>query len=174
MLQFHYFKMDWSCRWKTVWIHDASWLGSAVFKRADKNLSKLTLKAPITTNVTCFWPLLKCFREVSSTNSVDLDQTAPAGAVWSGVTLFVYILILANYVSKIYAVDDISRCFFAGAIKVKCKVCTVHFLGWLRYMGLDVRKPVFGVRKQQRRRPACAFVQTGLRLLHSCFGKYHI
>ena len=27
-------------------------------------------------------------------------------------------------------------------------------------MGLDARKPVFGVGEQQRRRPACAFVQS--------------
>ena len=34
-------------------------------------------------------------------NSVDPDQTAPEGAVWSGSTLFVYISLLEILVYKI-------------------------------------------------------------------------
>ena len=41
-------------------------------------------------------------KEASMANSVDLDQTAPVGAVWSGSTLFADLLQLVNndYVSK--------------------------------------------------------------------------
>ena len=42
------------------------------------------------------------------------------------------------------------------------------------YMGLEARKPVFGVCKQQRRRPACASAQSNQRLCYWLFGKYHI
>ena len=60
-------------------------------------------------------------------NSVDSDQTAPIGAVWSGSTLFASIpnssVMLGNY----FAADDFSRRhfqmhFFLGALRVK-----VHF-----------------------------------------------
>ena len=37
-------------------------------------------------------------------------------------------------------------------------------------MGLDARKPVFGVCEQQRRIPACAYAQTDQRLCYSLFG----
>ena len=42
------------------------------------------------------------------------------------------------------------------------------------YIGLDVRKPVFSICEQQRRRPACASAQTDQRLCYSLIGKYHI
>ena len=41
-------------------------------------------------------------------------------------------------------------------------------------MGLDARKPVFGVCEQQNGRPACAYEQSDQRLCYSLFGKYHI
>ena len=41
-------------------------------------------------------------------------------------------------------------------------------------MGLDARKPVFGVFKQQRRRPDGASAQSDQCLCYSCIGKYHI
>ena len=41
-------------------------------------------------------------------------------------------------------------------------------------MGLDVRKPVFGVCKQQRRRPACASPQSDQHLCYWLNLKYHI
>ena len=41
-------------------------------------------------------------------------------------------------------------------------------------MGLDARKPVFGVFDQQRRRSACASAQTDKRLYYSLFEQYHI
>ena len=44
---------------------------------------KLTFKAPITT-------ILSVTLKVIVANSVDPDQTAPLGAVWSGSTLFAY------------------------------------------------------------------------------------
>ena len=42
---------------------------------------------------------LKTFSEIA--NSVDPDQTAPSGAVWSGSALFAYVSWLANLVYKI-------------------------------------------------------------------------
>ena len=41
-------------------------------------------------------------------------------------------------------------------------------------MGLVTTKPVFGVCKQQRRRPACASGQSDQRLCFLLIGKYHI
>ena len=55
----------------------------------------LILKVPIATKG-IFWNVL----EASSTNSVDPDQTAPIGAVWSGSTLFASLLALVNNVRK--------------------------------------------------------------------------
>ena len=57
-------------------------------------------------------------------NSVDLDQTAPIGAVCSGSTLFDSIfnssVILGNYLQQTTSADDIFRCFFfLGALMVK-------------------------------------------------------
>ena len=49
-------------------------------------------------------------------NSVDPDQTAPIGAVWSGSTLFASILhssvMLGNYLQQTASADDIFRCIF--------------------------------------------------------------
>ena len=52
------------------------------FKSNDSNIFVvlLTLIAPITTKVVCFFCLIK-FLEASMANSVDPDQTAPIGAV---------------------------------------------------------------------------------------------
>ena len=57
-------------------------------------------------------------------NGVDLDQTAPIGAVCSGSTLFASILnssvMLGNYLQQTTSADDICRCFFfLGASRVK-------------------------------------------------------
>ena len=50
-------------------------------------------------------------------NSVDLDQTAPIGAVCSGYTLFASILnsleMLGNYLQQMTSADDIYRCIFS-------------------------------------------------------------
>ena len=57
-------------------------------------------------------------------NSVDLDldQTAPIGAVCSGSTLFASILnlsvMLGNYLQQTTTADDIFRCIFLGALRV--------------------------------------------------------
>ena len=52
--------------------------------------------------------------------SVDPDQTAPIGAVWSGTTLFASILdssvMLGNYMKQTTSADDIFRCFFFLAL----------------------------------------------------------
>ena len=49
-------------------------------------------------------------------NSVDPDQTAPKGAVWSGSTLIAPILnlsvMLGNYLQQTTSADDIFRCIF--------------------------------------------------------------
>ena len=50
-------------------------------------------------------------------NSVDLDQTAPIGAVCSGSTLFASILnwsvMLSNYLQQTSSADDILDAFFS-------------------------------------------------------------
>ena len=49
-------------------------------------------------------------------NSVDPDQTAPIGAVYSGSTLFATMLnlsvMLGNYLQQTTSADDIFKCFF--------------------------------------------------------------
>ena len=61
---------------------------------------------------------------------------------------------------------------FLGRVKI------VGLLGnckqTIYYMGLDTRKPVFGVSKHQMCRPACAYAQTEQHLCCLLFGKYHI
>ena len=47
------------------------------------------------------------------TNSVDPDQTAPIGAVWS--TLFAFVLKFVSNVRQLFAADDFSRCNFSDA-----------------------------------------------------------
>ena len=53
-------------------------------------------------------------------NSVDLDQTAPIGAVCSGFTLFASILnsslMLGKYLRQTTSADDIFRCIFFLAL----------------------------------------------------------
>ena len=55
-------------------------------------------------------------------NSVDIDQTAPIGAVCSGSTLFASILnlsvMLGNYLQQMTSADNIFRCiFFLGVLR---------------------------------------------------------
>ena len=56
-------------------------------------------------------------------NSVHPDQTAPIVAVWSGSALFASILkssvMLGNYLQQTTSADDIFRCFFLGALRIK-------------------------------------------------------
>ena len=53
-------------------------------------------------------------------NSVDPDQTAPIGAVYSGSTLFDSIInslvLLGNYLQQTTPADDIFRCIFFLAL----------------------------------------------------------
>ena len=53
-------------------------------------------------------------------NSVDPDQTAPIGAVYSGSTLIASILnslvMLGNYLQRTTSADDIFRCIFFLAL----------------------------------------------------------
>ena len=53
-------------------------------------------------------------------NRVDLDQTAPIGAVYSGSTLFACILnssvMLGNFLQQTTSADDIFRCIFFLAL----------------------------------------------------------
>ena len=53
--------------------------------------------------------------------SVDPDQTAPIGAVCSGLTLFASILdssvMLGNYMKQTTSADDIFRCIFSWRFK---------------------------------------------------------
>ena len=59
----------------------------------------------------------------NSVESVDLDQTAPIGAVCSGSTLFASILnssvILGNFLQQTTSADDIFRCIFLGTLRLK-------------------------------------------------------
>ena len=54
-------------------------------------------------------------------NSVDLDQTAPIGAVCSGSTLFASLLnssvMLGNYLQQTTPADEIFRCIFSWHFK---------------------------------------------------------
>ena len=56
-------------------------------------------------------------------NNVDPEQTAPIGAVCSGSTLFASILNLSvtldNYLQQTTSADDIFRCIFVGALRVR-------------------------------------------------------
>ena len=56
-------------------------------------------------------------------NGVDPDQTASIGAVCSGSMLFASILnltvILGNNLQQTTSADDIFRCIFLGALRVK-------------------------------------------------------
>ena len=53
-------------------------------------------------------------------NGVDLDQTAPIGAVCSGFTLFASVLnssvMRGNYLLQTTSADDIFRCIFFLAL----------------------------------------------------------
>ena len=57
-------------------------------------------------------------------NSVDLDQTAPIGAVHSWSTLFASLInlsvMLGNYLQQTTSADDIFRCiFFLGVLRLE-------------------------------------------------------
>ena len=57
-------------------------------------------------------------------NSVDPDQTALIGAVWTGSTLFASTLnssvMLRNFLQQTTSADHIFKCiFFLGALRVK-------------------------------------------------------
>ena len=56
-------------------------------------------------------------------NSLDQDETAPIGEVCFGSTLFASLLnssvMLGNYLQQTTSADDIFRCFFLGAFRVK-------------------------------------------------------
>ena len=54
-------------------------------------------------------------------NSVDPEQTAPIGAVWSWPTLFASILnfsvIIGSYLQQTTSADDIFKCIFSWRFK---------------------------------------------------------
>ena len=63
-------------------------------------------------------------------NSVEPDQTAPIGAVYSGSTLFASIfnssVILGNYLQQTTSADDIFRCnFFLALLGLNVFLITV-------------------------------------------------
>ena len=64
-------------------------------------------------------------------NSVDPDQTAPIKAVSSGSTLIGSILnspvMLGNYLQQTTSADDIFRCIFLGALRVKIMFTACNF-----------------------------------------------
>ena len=78
-------------------------------------------------------------------NSVDPDQTALIGAVSSWSTLFASILnssvMLGNYLQQMTSADDIFRCIFLGALRVKAVFKHYHIV-WHTHPTLD-RPPCF-------------------------------
>ena len=64
--------------------------------RISNDLTCFTLKAHITKSLIFFCCCLFQHLEASLTYSVDPDQTAPIGTVWSGFTLFASFLMLNN------------------------------------------------------------------------------
>ena len=61
--------------------------------------------------------------------------------------------------------------------KKTCLLClrtTKTQTSWADQMGINVRKPVFAVCEQQRRRPSCASPQSDQCLCYLLTGKYHI
>ena len=82
----------------------------------------LTLKAPNTIN--CVWLIVYWNDwDASLTNSVDPDQTAPLGAVWSWSTLLPLYsnqsIMLANKCSRRHKQTAFFRGIFVGALRVK-------------------------------------------------------
>ena len=80
----------------------------------------------VLTKVVCFTRLLKCLRSLYG-KSVDTDQTASIGAVFSGSTVFASILnlsvMLGNYLQQRTSADDIFRCIiFLGAFRVNTEL----------------------------------------------------
>ena len=81
-------------------------------------------------------------------NSLDLDQTAPIGAICSGSTLFASILnspvMLGNYLQQTTTADDIFRCiFFLGALRLKafwCAYSKIRSLAW--HLPLTIFSPL--------------------------------
>ena len=63
------------------------------------------------------------------TNIVDPDQTASIGAVCSVSTLFASILnssvMLGNYLQQTTSADDIFRCIFLGALRVRLQISKI-------------------------------------------------
>ena len=63
-------------------------------------------------------------------NGVDPDKTAPIGALCSGSTLVASILnssvMPGNYLQQMTLADDIFRCIFLGALRVKYYSITVQ------------------------------------------------
>ena len=60
-------------------------------------------------------------------NSVDPDQTAPLGAVWSGSALFAQAYVSENLGSLRYFMNSTSRCDLA-----KCsKILIINWTSWI-------------------------------------------
>ena len=59
-------------------------------------------------------------------NSVDPDQTAPSGAVWSGSALFAYVILSETLV-------------FEFLEHKKCKDLVYHYINLYHYLGLFSR-----------------------------------
>ena len=68
-------------------------------------------------------------------NRVDPDQTAPIGAVCSGYTLFASILnssvTIGNYLQQTTSADNIFRCIFLGALRVKAPITKAEMTNFL-------------------------------------------
>ena len=63
--------------------------------------------------------------------TVDPDQTASIGAVCSGSTLFASILRFVSNVRQLFAADNIFRCIFFGALRVKVSLDLALIELWL-------------------------------------------
>ena len=90
-------------------------------------MSTLTLKAPMATKSRLLFSSAEMFKK-PLWHSVDPDQTAPIGAVFSGSTLIDSVLyfsvMLGNYLQQTTSADDIFRCIFSWRFEGSIVLCT--------------------------------------------------
>ena len=82
----------------------------------------LTLNGPIATKVVCFSRLLKCLRSLYGKQcGPRSDCSYRSSLFWVHAVCFYTnsSVVLVNYLQRTTSVDDIFRCIFLGALRVK-------------------------------------------------------
>ena len=106
--------MSWSISWKeccrTRW-ESPVWRTSGWATKVGNSQSSVNPKSASHNNCRLLCLLLVTLKVIIA-NSVDPDQTAPLGAVWSGSTLFAYMQNVSLKSMQEDAADDISRQHF--------------------------------------------------------------